>query len=140
MFQRKLPKLFFSVAEHYIYRVRHIYCNGLLNKYLIYELRCCKKKNSMIEQPMTIWSGVMRYISIPCIIKISKSNLQSASGGFMERTHENFRDKSHSGRKSHLRTFEWVMGSSTDPVFKSWLGRKVRIIKIQARWRSFILA
>ena len=45
------------------------------NEYLINKLRCCKKKNSMVEQPLTIQRKVMRYILILSIFQNIASKL-----------------------------------------------------------------
>ena len=74
------------------------------------------------------------------IIKISKYNLQSASGGCIGGTHKKLREKSSSCCKIDLKTLDWVMESSTDPVPNNCLGRIICIIEIGDRWRSFILA
>lgn len=74
------------------------------------------------------------------IIRISNYDLQSTLRGSTEGTHDNLEDEFYSCRKKDLKTLIWVIMSSTGQVLKDWRGRNIWIIKIEARWRSFILA
>ena len=82
----------------------HIYSNKLSTKYLIDELRCCKKK--LFGFPINDNTKRGYEVYFDTIITITKCNLRSVLGGCIKDTLSNLRNKSHFCCRVDLKTLE----------------------------------